>query len=208
MRTGEGFLLVYSITSRNSFDEIGTFFQQILRESFCLSHVDEQCAFGEQRVEFGTASKPRQPADALYTGVKDKDYFPVILVANKCDLEYERQVGAHGASGPVLPSRTLLTRRRGTRAGQAVWLSVHRNVRKAASERGRGVQQSRARDPKVQQGSFAPASGASLTSIVGAGSRATGGGECVERRAIRRGQQQLGWMLLGMSDSLDSLPVQ
>ncbi|GAA5868645.1 hypothetical protein JCM8547_003766 [Rhodosporidiobolus lusitaniae] len=58
MRTGEGFLLVYSITSRNSFDEIGTFQQQILR-------------------------------------VKDKDYFPVIVVANKCDLEYERQVGSH-----------------------------------------------------------------------------------------------------------------
>ena len=33
MRTGEGFLLVYSITSRNSFDEIGTFHQQILRPS-------------------------------------------------------------------------------------------------------------------------------------------------------------------------------
>lgn len=60
MRTGEGFLLVYSITSRNSFDEIGTFHQQILR-------------------------------------VKDKDYFPVIVVANKCDLEYERQVAGHGA---------------------------------------------------------------------------------------------------------------
>lgn len=58
MRTGEGFLLVYSITSRNSFDEIMTFHQQILR-------------------------------------VKDKDYFPVIVVANKCDLEYERQVGSH-----------------------------------------------------------------------------------------------------------------
>ncbi|PWN28062.1 ras-domain-containing protein [Jaminaea rosea] len=58
MRTGEGFLLVYSITSRNSFDEISTFHQQILR-------------------------------------VKDKDYFPVIVVANKCDLEYERQVGSH-----------------------------------------------------------------------------------------------------------------
>ncbi|KAG5459388.1 MAG: ras-like protein [Olpidium bornovanus] len=55
MRTGEGFLLVYSITSRNSFDEIATFHQQILR-------------------------------------VKDKDYFPVIVVANKCDLESERQV--------------------------------------------------------------------------------------------------------------------
>ncbi|GAC97298.1 hypothetical protein PHSY_004883 [Pseudozyma hubeiensis SY62] len=58
MRTGEGFLLVYSITSRNSFDEISTFHQQILR-------------------------------------VKDKDSFPVIVVANKCDLEYERQVGSH-----------------------------------------------------------------------------------------------------------------
>ncbi|KAG8983365.1 Ras GTPase [Tulasnella sp. 427] len=56
MRTGEGFLLVYSITSRNSFEEISTFHQQILR-------------------------------------VKDKDFFPVIVIGNKCDLEYERQVG-------------------------------------------------------------------------------------------------------------------
>jgi GTPase KRas protein len=61
MRTGEGFLLVYSITSRNSFEEISTFQQQILR-------------------------------------VKDQDIFPVIVVANKCDLEYERQVGMNGAS--------------------------------------------------------------------------------------------------------------
>jgi len=43
MRTGEGFLLVYSIASRTSFDEIPTFQQQILR-------------------------------------VKDKDYFPVIVL--------------------------------------------------------------------------------------------------------------------------------
>ena len=59
MRTGEGFLLVYSITSRNSFEEISTFHQQILR-------------------------------------VKDQDQFPVVVVANKCDLEYERQVGMNG----------------------------------------------------------------------------------------------------------------
>ena len=63
MRTGEGFLLVYSITSRNSFEEISTFHQQILR-------------------------------------VKDKDSFPVIVVANKCDLEYERQVGMNGTHTP------------------------------------------------------------------------------------------------------------
>ena len=59
MRTGEGFLLVYFITSRSSFEEISTFYQQILR-------------------------------------VKDRDSFPVIVVANKCDLEYERQVGMNG----------------------------------------------------------------------------------------------------------------
>ncbi|KAL9059054.1 MAG: hypothetical protein Q9162_001442 [Coniocarpon cinnabarinum] len=55
MRTGEGFLLVYSITSRESFEEVLQFQQQILR-------------------------------------VKDKDYFPIILVGNKCDLESERKV--------------------------------------------------------------------------------------------------------------------
>ncbi|KAH7088658.1 ras-like protein [Auriculariales sp. MPI-PUGE-AT-0066] len=56
MRTGEGFLLVYSITSRNSFEEIETFYQQIIR-------------------------------------VKDRDAFPVVIVANHCEREYERQVG-------------------------------------------------------------------------------------------------------------------
>jgi len=59
MRTGEGFLLVYSITSRNSFEEVSTFYQQILN-------------------------------------AKDLDYFPVVIVANKCDLEFERQVGMSG----------------------------------------------------------------------------------------------------------------
>ena len=61
MRTGEGFLLVYSITSRQSFEEITTFQQQILR-------------------------------------VKDKDYFPMVVVGNKCDLEGEREVFKHGMS--------------------------------------------------------------------------------------------------------------
>ena len=59
MRTGEGFLLVYSITSRNSFSEINALYQQILRMNY-------------------------------------QDDVPTIIVANKCDLEYERQVGVNG----------------------------------------------------------------------------------------------------------------
>ena len=61
MRTGEGFLLVYSINSRQSFEEIVTFQQQILR-------------------------------------VKDRDYFPIIVVGNKCDLDSEREVSRQGTS--------------------------------------------------------------------------------------------------------------
>lgn len=72
MRTGEGFLLVYSITSRQSYEEIMTFQQQILR-------------------------------------VKDKDYFPIIVVGNKCDLEGERQVSKEGTLHPshITPLATL-----------------------------------------------------------------------------------------------------
>lgn len=55
MHTGEGFLLVYSIIDRNSFEEIPKFYRQILR-------------------------------------VKDRSEFPMILVANKADLESERVV--------------------------------------------------------------------------------------------------------------------
>jgi len=55
MRTGEGFLLIYSITSRESFDEISSLRSTILR-------------------------------------VRDKDYWPMIIVGNKSDLENEREI--------------------------------------------------------------------------------------------------------------------
>ncbi|KAI9313373.1 ras-like protein 3 [Dichotomocladium elegans] len=57
MRNGEGFILVYSITSRLSFDEIKTFYEQIRR-------------------------------------VKDREFFPMVLVGNKSDLELDRQVSS------------------------------------------------------------------------------------------------------------------
>lgn len=99
MRTGEGFLLVYSITSRQSFEEIMTFQQQILR-------------------------------------VKDKDYFPIIIVGNKCDLDSERQVTKQGTflrsvsscvvtyfSPMPLSNKTSLHRRRGPRT--QIRLQIH-----------------------------------------------------------------------------------
>lgn len=52
-RTGQGFLLVYSITSRPSFEEAFSIHEQLLR-------------------------------------VKDSDDVPIILVANKSDLDHER----------------------------------------------------------------------------------------------------------------------
>lgn len=64
---------MYSITSRNSFEEISQFHQQILR-------------------------------------VKDKDFFPTLVVANKADLEYERQVGVHGQSQSHPSSLLSVTR--------------------------------------------------------------------------------------------------
>uniref|UniRef100_A0A1I8IF81 Small monomeric GTPase n=1 Tax=Macrostomum lignano TaxID=282301 RepID=A0A1I8IF81_9PLAT len=55
MRKGDGFLLVYSVTDRKSFDDIRHFHTQILR-------------------------------------VKDRDNYPMVLVANKVDLVHLRRV--------------------------------------------------------------------------------------------------------------------
>ncbi|KAI5279476.1 Ras GTPase [Ascosphaera acerosa] len=53
MRTGEGFLLVYSITSRQSFEEIMTFQQQILRvkdkDRFPMMLVGNKCDLDAER---------------------------------------------------------------------------------------------------------------------------------------------------------------
>ena len=107
MRTGEGFLLVYSITSRNSFEEISTFHQQILR-------------------------------------VKDKDSFPVILIANKCDLEYERQVGMNGTHpSPTGDGTVTFADRyyhRGSRPRQTPGVQIHRDICQTTHQCGRGFQ--------------------------------------------------------------------
>lgn len=57
MRSGEGFLLVYSVADRSSFDELPRLHRQILR-------------------------------------VKDRDEFPMLMVANKADLQHQRMVSS------------------------------------------------------------------------------------------------------------------
>lgn len=99
MRTGEGFLLVYSITSRLSYDEISTFHDQILR-------------------------------------VKDKEYFPMVVVANKCDLEADRQVS--GQEGRDL-ARSFQCRFMETSAKQKInvdeaFYTLVREIRKCSKE--------------------------------------------------------------------------
>ena len=55
MRKGDGFLLVYSVTDKNSYENIVNFHTQILR-------------------------------------VKDRDTYPMLLVANKVDLVHLRKI--------------------------------------------------------------------------------------------------------------------
>lgn len=121
MRTGEGFLLVYSITDRQSFEEIMTFQQQILR-------------------------------------VKDKDYFPMIVVGNKCDLDGERQVSTQGASMshplPIISLLRMLTASaiRGPKSGATVWLQIHRDVGQVAHQRRQCLLRHCTGNPQIQQG--------------------------------------------------------
>ena len=75
MRTGEGFLLVFSLTDRNRSVGrwAGVFFPTVLH-SFYFSFQEVQ-GFHKQILR-----------------VKDRDEFPMVLVGNKSDLESERAV--------------------------------------------------------------------------------------------------------------------
>ena len=77
IRDGEGFVLVYSITSRNSFSRIQRFHAQIQR-------VKESSNAGSPTGP-SYLSSPLPPT--LYGGPA-----PVMLVGNKSDKQYEREV--------------------------------------------------------------------------------------------------------------------
>jgi GTPase KRas protein len=73
IRDGEGFVLVYSISSRSSFTRIQKFHNQI------------------QRVKESSASSPSYPGSPL-SSVTPSAPVPIMLVGNKCDRVTEREV--------------------------------------------------------------------------------------------------------------------
>ncbi|KAF1940742.1 ras-domain-containing protein [Clathrospora elynae] len=74
IRDGEGFVLVYSISSRSSFARIQRFHSQI------------------QRVKEGAAGSPTYPGSPLSASPPMFGQAPVMLVGNKCDRVTEREV--------------------------------------------------------------------------------------------------------------------
>jgi GTPase KRas protein len=79
IRDGEGFVLVYSITSRNSFSRIQRFHSQIQRVK-----------------ESSNAGSPTGPS-YLTSQMPSNSYggpVPVMLVGNKSDKQYEREVSS------------------------------------------------------------------------------------------------------------------
>lgn len=74
MRNGEGFLLVYAVTSRQSFEEIVLFQQQILRvkdkDSFPIVLVGNKCDLESERVVSTEGMSQRSYAGATLTRIR------------------------------------------------------------------------------------------------------------------------------------------
>ncbi|KAF7940725.1 uncharacterized protein EAE97_006911 [Botrytis byssoidea] len=73
IRDGEGFILVYSISSRSSFTRIQRFHNQI------------------QRVKESSSSSPIYPGSPI-SPISPSEPVPIMLVGNKCDRVTEREV--------------------------------------------------------------------------------------------------------------------
>ncbi|KAF2402295.1 ras-2 [Trichodelitschia bisporula] len=89
IRDGEGFLLVYSVSSRASFNRIETFHKQIQRV--------------KESSQGGSPSFPGSPLSSTSTGSGSYGPAPVMLVGNKCDRVTEREVSTQ--EGTALASQ-------------------------------------------------------------------------------------------------------
>ncbi|PQE19462.1 putative RAS-2 protein [Rutstroemia sp. NJR-2017a WRK4] len=80
IRDGEGFVLVYSISSRSSFTRIQRFYNQI------------------QRVKESSGPSPTYPGSPISPISPSSDPVPIMLVGNKCDRVTEREVSTQEGS--------------------------------------------------------------------------------------------------------------
>ena len=79
IRDGEGFILVYSITSRSSFQRIERFYNQIERVKESYAQTGPVSSFPGSSISMSSSSSSLPPP-------------PVMLVANKIDRVTEREV--------------------------------------------------------------------------------------------------------------------
>jgi len=84
IRDGEGFVLVYSISSRSSFARIHQFHKQIQRV--------------KESSQSGSPTYPGSPLSASSMGGGSYGPAPVMLVGNKCDRVTEREVSTQEGS--------------------------------------------------------------------------------------------------------------
>ncbi|KAJ3032785.1 Ras GTPase [Rhizophlyctis rosea] len=104
MRSGEGFLLVYTITSRSSFEEIDAFHQQILRvkdkDSFPVVLVGNKCDLDHDRavgVNEGKEAAKRYGCRFLETSARmrvnvDEAFFALVRAIREYNRMFERPV--------------------------------------------------------------------------------------------------------------------
>lgn len=107
MRTGEGFLLVYSIDSRQSFEEIKTFQQQILRvkdrDDFPIIVVGNKCDLEQGRVvsrEEGMQMARSFKCHFMETSAKkrinvEESFYELVREIRKYNREMSPPVPAH-----------------------------------------------------------------------------------------------------------------
>jgi GTPase KRas protein len=111
MRSGEGFILVYAINARPSFEEIQTFYQQILRvkdtDSIPLTLVGNKCDMENER-EISTAEGKEMArkmgakfveSSARYRINVDEAYYSLVRSIRDANRKVRGGVGASVKAG-------------------------------------------------------------------------------------------------------------
>ena len=89
MRTGQGFLCVYSITNKATFEEIANFREQILR----VKDADKVRCGPSWPVHCGTFATNRRTEQLIRAcWARGPRQVPMVIVGNKLDLDAERVV--------------------------------------------------------------------------------------------------------------------